>query len=479
MGTVRLKWPKILHFAQIKNSPSKFFSQSLSQQARLAMLLALVPIVILALWYAQQTAHQQQKINEIYNKNQLLILSFNALKSDISALEKAHLNNQLLNNAELQKSIESKWQTTKKRIDFLKSSYPIEKLVAKWQQLQLLTPSEQALEVDYGQLQRQLLAIEQPFQNVLEAKLERQAQQLAQLNQYFLFGLFILIPLLVVISLLVIRRVTRQLSALEEVIWQLGEGRFDTPINLHGSEEFVALGKELDWLREELQRSHKQKETFLRHVSHELKTPLASLTEGNSLLQSGSFGAISSPQQRIINIMDGALTRLATLIDDLLNYSAASHPLAQQQHPFAHIKDELLKHFALQIDESNIELKWRDKSEQTCLPYLPVKLILTQLIGNALQYANSTIEVKYCVVHNDVFIDVKDDGPGIELSEQHKLTQPFYRGKHSENHVGSGLGLAIVSECVKQLKGTIRWQHAKQGCHICIQFPSYGAPTNA
>ncbi|WP_105169875.1 HAMP domain-containing sensor histidine kinase [Pseudoalteromonas sp. T1lg23B] len=479
MGTVRLKWPKIPHFAQIKNSPAKFFSQSLSQQARLAMLLALVPIIILALWYAQQTAYQQQKTNEIYNKNQLLILSFNGLKSDISALEKAHLNNQLLNNAELQKSIESKWQTTKKRIDFLKNSYPAEQLVAKWQQLQLLTPSERVSEVDYEQLQQQLQSIEQPFQNVLETKLEEQAQQLTLLNQYFLFGLFILIPLLIAISLLVIRRVTRQLNALEEVIWQLGEGRFETPINLNGSEEFVALGKELDWLREELQRSHKQKETFLRHVSHELKTPLASLTEGNSLLQSGNFGAISSPQQRIINIMDGALSRLATLIDDLLNYSAASHPLAQQQHAFSRIKDELIKHFATQIDETNVTVHWPTKNTNVQLPYLPVKLILTQLIGNALQYANSRIEIEYRIVRNDVYISVKDDGPGIDLAEQHKLTQPFYRGKYSENHSGSGLGLAIVAECIKQLKGTLRWQHAHPGCHICIQFPNYGVPTNA
>ncbi|OHU94621.1 hypothetical protein BIW53_16145 [Pseudoalteromonas byunsanensis] len=445
----------------------------------MAMLLALVPIVILALWYAQQTAYQQQKISEIYTKNQSLILSFNGLKSDISALEKAHLNNQLLNNAQLQKSIENKWQTTKKRINFLKNSYPTEQLVAKWQQLQLLTPGEQVSEIDYEQLQRQLQSIEQPFQNVLKAKLEFQAQRLTQLNQYFLFGLFVLIPLLVVISLLVIRRVTRQLNALEEVIWQLGEGCFDTPIKLNGSEEFAALGTELDWLREELQRSHKQKETFLRHVSHELKTPLASLTEGNSLLQSGSFGAISPPQQRIINIMDDALSRLAILIDDLLNYSAASHPLAQQQHSLNHIKDELIKHFSAQIDESNITVQWPTQRTSVQLPYLPVKLILTQLIGNALQYAKSSIEVEYRVVRNDIHISVKDDGPGIDLSEQHKLTQPFYRGKHSENHSGSGLGLAIVAECVKQLKGTLRWQHTHQGCHICIQFQSYGGAKNA
>ncbi|CAH9049758.1 Adaptive-response sensory-kinase SasA [Pseudoalteromonas holothuriae] len=479
MGTNRLKWPSTLNLVGIKNSPAKFFSQSLSQQAKRAMLLALVPIVILTLWYAQQVAQHQQETNHIYHKNQSLVLSFNTLKGDISALEKAHLNNQLLNNAQLQKSIEEKWQVTNKRIEFLKKSHVSEQIVAKWQQLQNLAPKTHVLNVDYAKLQQQLLKLEQPLHKAIEDSLSQQAIAFSTLNQYFLAGLFLFIPLLIVISLIVIRKVTNQLNALERVILQLGEGNFAKPITLHGSEEFVALGKELDWLREELHLSHKQKDTFLRHVSHELKTPLASLTEGNSLLQSDSFGTVTKAQQRIINIMDGALSRLATLIDDLLNYSAANHPLSQQLYSFDQIKLELIKHFEQQINDSRLRIHWNHEDSAPLLPYLPIKLILTQLLGNALQYAHSHIEIHSHIEQEQVQLSVIDDGPGIDLSEQHKLMQPFYRGKHSEQHNGSGLGLAIVAECVKQLHGTVKWQHAQTGSHICIQFPIQRELSNA
>ncbi|BBN83612.1 two-component sensor histidine kinase [Pseudoalteromonas sp. A25] len=469
-----LKWPQSLYFSKIKNSPAKFFSQSLGQQARLAMLLALVPIIALTLWYAQQLANHQQETNHIYQINQSLILKFTTLKSDISALEKAHLNNQLLNNAKLQKTIENKWLTTKKNIEFLKNSLPFEPLVAKWQQLQKLTPKIGAVDVNYEQLRQQLNGLEANFNQAIQSRLTDRASAFAKINRNFLFGLLLLIPLLSVISLLVIRKVTRQLNAFETVILQLGGGDYTHPIELHGSEEFVALGKELDWLRNELQRSQKQKDAFLRHVSHELKTPLASLKEGNSLLQSDNFGHITSAQQRIIQIMDKALFRLATLIDDLLNYSAANHTLAHQFCTFEQLKCQVLQHFEEQLSSSQLNIEWIYRQNHTVLPYLPAKLILTQLMGNALQYANSMIKIKFYAQQRQIFINVIDDGPGIDPSEQHQLMQPFYRGKHSNNHQGSGLGLAIVAECVKQLRGTARWQQTSAGAHICIQFPEQG-----
>ncbi|NOU49843.1 HAMP domain-containing histidine kinase [Pseudoalteromonas sp. JBTF-M23] len=474
-----LKWPQSLYFTKIKNSPAKFFSQSLGQQARLAMLLALVPIIALTLWYAQQVAKHQQTTNHIYQFNQSLILAFTSLKSDVSALEKAQLNNQLLNNAQLQKSIENKWQTTKKNIEFLKSSLASEQLVAKWLQIQKLTPKIGVVDVNYPQLHQHIDALEPNFNQAIQNRLADRTSAFAKINRYFLFGLLLLIPLLIVISLLVIRKVTRQLNAFERVILQLGDGDYTHPIELHGSEEFVALGKELDWLREELLRSHKQKDVFLRHVSHELKTPLASLKEGNSLLQSDSFGHITAPQQRIILIMDKALSRLATLIDDLLNYSAANHAMSHQLCTFEQLKSELVDHFEQQLSSSHLDIEWQNQNDRATVPYLPTKLILTQLIGNALQYAKSTIKIHFNVHHELVCINVLDDGPGIELSEQHKLMQPFYRGKHSDNHQGSGLGLAIVAECVKQLKGTARWQHTHSGAHICIKFPTQGAISHA
>ena len=90
---------------------------------------------------------------------------------------------------------------------------------------------------------------------------------------------------------------SRPLAQIETAIDRLGENRFEQPIDVRGPSDLQRVGQQLNWLRQRLADLEADKARFLRHISHELKTPLAALREGVALLEDGVAGALS-PNQR-------------------------------------------------------------------------------------------------------------------------------------------------------------------------------------
>ncbi|MEJ6475160.1 sensor histidine kinase [Pseudoalteromonas piscicida] len=448
----------------------KIFSQSLQKQALIAMFIGVLPILTLTLWYAQALSKNQQKTQDIYNKNQKLILEYNFIKADISALEKALQNNQLLQSDTLQESIEQKWQNTKKRIQILKVNLPNSLFVAKWRQLAPDEINGTSTAAEFQQLVQVLNQFEERFQQTLNERLSEQESHFVQLQTWFMFGLVILLPTLIVISIFLINRICQQLNQVESAVSEVGKGNLNQPVRLSGSHELQQLGDRLNWLRLELKRIQQQKETFLRHVTHELKTPLASLNEGSSLLSSGLLGDVNPKQQRILTIMENSVSKLGALIDDLLSYSAASHPDSlHHDAEITLIQEEVSKHLSDKLAKTEIMVQWQTKNGIQ-VPYLPCKLVLTQLVSNAIDHANSQVTISVEEQNAEVKLVVRDDGAGIDNSEAESLFQPFVRGEQNKNSNGSGLGLAIVSECVKQLKGDVKWLPVDAGASIQVAF---------
>jgi len=99
---------------------------------------------------------------------------------------------------------------------------------------------------------------------------------------------------------------------------QPGENRLDQPIDIRGPTDVRLLGRRLEWLRLRLAELDSDKARFLRHVSHELKTPLAALREGVSLLEDGIAGTLSGSQREVARILRQNTALLQSQIEDLL-----------------------------------------------------------------------------------------------------------------------------------------------------------------
>ena len=114
--------------------------------------------------------------------------------------------------------------------------------------------------------------------NELIDKEVRLMQENAEYTQQMLFWLAsALIPLAMMSAVVFTILISRPVRAVEGAIRRLGDGGFQEPIRVRGPRDLEILGQRLDWLRQRLNELENQKTRFLRHVSHELKTPLTAI----------------------------------------------------------------------------------------------------------------------------------------------------------------------------------------------------------
>ena len=114
--------------------------------------------------------------------------------------------------------------------------------------------------------------------------------------------------------------IARPIRQLDQAIRQMGTADFTHAIEVNGPQDLRYLGQRLEWLRARLHELEEQQNRFLRHVSHELKTPLTAVREGAELLRDGVGGKLSPEQREIVRIVRENTLSLQKLIEDLLTY---------------------------------------------------------------------------------------------------------------------------------------------------------------
>src|SRR6185437_14336113 len=132
----------------------------------------------------------------------------------------------------------------------------------------------------------------------------------------------LLLPLTLVTILLVTIAIGRPLRHIDRAISELGAGNYSHPIAVSGPLDLERLGRQLEWLRARLLDHAQERNRFLRHMSHELKTPLANIREGTELLMDGAVGELDSNQREVAGILRENSIKLQRMIENLLSFSA-------------------------------------------------------------------------------------------------------------------------------------------------------------
>ena len=138
----------------------------------------------------------------------------------------------------------------------------------------------------------------------------------------------LLLPLVLIVVLLFALRLSRPLRQIDRAIGELGRGNFSQRVVVGGPVDLERLGHQLEWLRNRLLELAQERNRFLRHMSHELKTPLANIREGTELLMDGAVGELDSGQREVTEILRDNGIKLQRLIENLLELQR----LAEQQH---------------------------------------------------------------------------------------------------------------------------------------------------
>lgn len=272
----------------------------------------------------------------------------------------------------------------------------------------------------------------------------------------------------------------RVLWGFESAVQALGEGRLDKAIVLKGPRDIREMGERLDWLRRRLLELEEQRILVLRHVSHELKTPLAALREGASLLTEGAVGPLTPGQEKIVGIVRSNALRLQKLIDSLLKLQQAGHA-GERIKPVRLRLDKLVQQIV-----TTHQLTARDKQLHFSGSLKPLVVVggkeelttvVDNLISNAIKYSpdGGTVDISLKREEDKVTLDVVDQGPGIPEPDRERVFEPFYRGEHAKGIAGVGLGLAIARQVAAANRGVLELLATTGGSHFRLTLPGEAA----
>lgn len=272
----------------------------------------------------------------------------------------------------------------------------------------------------------------------------------------------VLLPISIFLVIVFVYLIIRPIRQLDKAIRRLGRGDLESKILIYGTQDFEYLGERLNWLRERLKQLEENKRRFFRNVSHELKTPLATINEGIGLLADEVVGEVNAEQKNIVNILQSSSTKLDKRINDLMNFSR----LQSKADEFSREHFNLHNLISNVIQDYEINLRAHNIVMTTHLDHVKIfgnpnkfRVAFDNLLSNAVKYSPQGGEVRVSLrqIEDGIQLDIEDDGPGIALEERKKVFDLFYRGRTTREAgiKGSGLGLAIVAECVVAHHGTI------------------------
>jgi two-component system sensor histidine kinase GlrK len=305
----------------------------------------------------------------------------------------------------------------------------------------------------------------------------QEATQLAQRNLFW--ETLLLVPLTLAVVGVFTYLFGRPIRAIDRAISELGRGTFSRPIAIRGPADLERLAAQLEWLRSRLLDLAQEKNRFLRHMSHELKTPLANIREGTELLMDGAVGELQSAQREVTAILRENGMKLQRLIENLLSFSAwqaKSVGLEISEFKLRPLIKSVLENQQLTLVAQRVRLDVQVEDLTPLADRGKVRLILDNLLSNAIKFTprGGTISIHARAEREQLVLDVMDSGPGIPPDERNRIFEAFYQGKTPQGgHVkGTGIGLSVVTEFVNAHSGSIEILEAKTGgAHFRVRLP--------
>jgi two-component system sensor histidine kinase GlrK len=274
--------------------------------------------------------------------------------------------------------------------------------------------------------------------------------------------------------------IARPIRQLDQAILQMGTADFTHAIEVNGPQDMRYLGQRLEWLRSRLQHLEEQQNRFLRHVSHELKTPLTAVREGAELLRDNVGGKLAPEQREIVRIVRENTLQLQKLIEDLLTYhqTRAMEPQTLGPVLLSDVVRRVVKEHKLAALARVITFEAKLTPALVVGDADKIRTIVDNLVSNAIKHSPRSGVIALCVLQEQGFavLDVIDQGVGIVPADRQRVFESFYQGQPPvEGRVkGSGLGLAIARDYALAHGGRIEVQDradGKRGAHFRLWLP--------
>ncbi len=223
-------------------------------------------------------------------------------------------------------------------------------------------------------------------------------------------------------------------------------------------------------------------DTFIANITHELKSPLASIQLYLDTLQSRNVPEKKKNEFYEIMVKDAA--RLRRLIDSILEISGLEEQRTTFHYSICHAEKTIKKTIDDVVDQLNLDpssIRLSGSADCQCVLSIDaLGTVFVNLFDNALKYSEKPLEIEVALrcEGKRVNIDVSDNGIGIASKDQKRVFGKFQRidNLNSPNVTGTGLGLYWVREIIKQHNGNISVysEGCGKGTTFSIELPVYG-----
>ena len=472
----------------------RHYPKSFLKLILIGFLLVALPLIFALIYSAMSIDHMAEQSRKTVYQAELIAHGSRDLVDEVAAMERSVRLSLILGDA----SLLDGYFRAHENFDKTATSLAALSLSANQERrLNTLRTSEVAIfqQVASARLSPEVLrrgigdfaALRDTARNFLDhglAPIEREVNAMQEMagraREIVVWQLLALIPFAIVLALGFSVVIARPIRQIDEAIRHMGQGELTKAVVVEGPLDLRRLGDRLDWMRQRLLELEEQKTRFLRHISHELKTPLTSIREGADLLVEGVVGELSEKQRHVAKILLSNSVQLQKRIEDLLNYSAlqteksilVGHRVALRQILETVVRDQdlAIMNKTLQIGITCADLTIECDEQK-------IRTIVDNLLSNAIKFSprGACIEINARQTANQIQLDVIDAGPGVDALDRDKIFDAFYRGHRSpSSHMkGTGLGLSIAREYVLEHGGTIDLiEPAKAGAHFRVTLPA-------
>ena len=331
---------------------------------------------------------------------------------------------------------------------------------------------------DFGPLVDQATRIATLANAQIDADLRSLREQTDSARRELFWESSLLLPLALAATLSFALGIGRPIRQVDRAITELGGGNFAHEIAVSGPIDLQRLGQQLEWLRSRLLEVAQERNRFLRHMSHELKTPLANIREGTELLMDGAVGELGTGQREVMAILQDNSIKLQRMIENLLSFSAwqsNSVGLDPSEFRIRPLVKQVLENQQLTLVSQRVRLDVRIEDVTLYADRGKIRLILENLLSNAIKYSprGGTICVRARAEGTDLVLEVADGGAGIPDADRPHVFEAFHTGRAPGGHVrGTGIGLSVVHEFVQVHRGSIEIIDGEfRGAHFRIRMP--------
>lgn len=274
-------------------------------------------------------------------------------------------------------------------------------------------------------------------------------------------------------------KLSKPLIEMEQITRKISKGNLEINIQNSSNDEIGFLAQAINDLAIELGEYRTNRSEFLANISHELRTPISSLSGYASVLRKNLYKS-EKEKAEYLSIIENEASRLSILINDLFELSKMEEKkinLYKEWIDVEELIEGVISRVRLKANSKNLDLEYIPGKNMKLILSDGMRLeqVLTNLIENSIRYTNKgKIVFRSWANRDTIFISIKDTGIGIPEDDLPLIFDRFYRVEKSRSRQmgGTGLGLAIVKELVHLLGGSIKVESQRGiGTEFIISLP--------